>query len=178
MLRKIIDEIEKSIKNECFLAALALALTLPDICGKAEYPTEKCDTKRYISWYNAYVGKFEKPSDPYGTDMPYSSGEIVYNLRCTFLHQGTPNIDVSKVHEERCRVDRFALVITDDYDSGLSMVAYGKGMKIVKREVTVNIKHLCYILCNTASNYFHANKERFNFFDYELIDERNNNLQF
>ena len=35
-----IDEIEKSLENECYIAALALALTLPDICGKAEYPSE------------------------------------------------------------------------------------------------------------------------------------------
>ena len=35
MLLKIIDEIKKSIDNECFIAALTLALTKPDIRGRA-----------------------------------------------------------------------------------------------------------------------------------------------
>ena len=106
MLIKIVDEVKKSIDNECFMAALALVLTIPDICGKAEYPDAGI-SERYIKWYNMYVGKYEKPSDPYGEDMPYSSGEIIYNLRNSFLHQGTPNIDVTKVKEERCKVDKF-----------------------------------------------------------------------
>lgn len=33
MVYGIIKEIESSLKNENFIAALALALTLPDICG-------------------------------------------------------------------------------------------------------------------------------------------------
>lgn len=42
MLMRIIDEMKRSIDNECFIAALMLALSIPDICGKAEYPdTEK-----------------------------------------------------------------------------------------------------------------------------------------
>jgi len=49
MINNIISEIKKSIDNECFIAALALALTLPDICGKAEYPNEG-NTKRYIEF--------------------------------------------------------------------------------------------------------------------------------
>lgn len=38
MLMRIIDEMKRSIDNECFIAALMLALSIPDICGKAEYP--------------------------------------------------------------------------------------------------------------------------------------------
>lgn len=101
MLLKIIDEIKKSIDNECFIAALTLALTIPDICGKAEYPDANI-TERYIKWYNMYVGRYEKFSDSYGIDMPYSSGELIYNLRNSLFHQGTPNIDVMRVKEEAC----------------------------------------------------------------------------
>ena len=88
MIDRIVSEIKTCLENDCYIAALALALTLPDVCGKAEYPNEG-NTKRYIKWYNEYVGKYEKPSDPYGSDMPYSSGEVIYNLRNSLLHQGT-----------------------------------------------------------------------------------------
>ena len=37
MLEKI-EAIEKALDNKSFLPALALALTLPDICGQIEYP--------------------------------------------------------------------------------------------------------------------------------------------
>lgn len=171
MLERIIQEINSSLENGCFVSALALGLTLPDICGKAEYPSLG-NTTRYIKWYNIHIGNNEKPSDPYGTDMPYASGEVIYNLRNSLLHQGTPNITASDVKEERCKVDKFILSISDDYDSGTSMVAYGAGMKIVKRELKINIRHLCYLLCDAASKYYDVNKEKFNFFDYELIDER------
>lgn len=171
MFDRIIKEINSSLESECFISALALGLTLPDICGKAAYPSSNITT-RYITWYNTYIGNAEKPSDPYGTDMPYASGEVIYNLRNSLLHQGTPNITASDVKEERCKVDKFILSISDDYDSGTSMVAYGAGMKIVERELKVNIRHLCYLLCDAASKYYDANKEKFNFFDYELIDER------
>lgn len=49
-----IDEAEMCLENEWFIAALTLALTLPDICGKAEYPDETV-TARYIQWFNTYA---------------------------------------------------------------------------------------------------------------------------
>ena len=42
--------------------------------------------------------------------LPYLSGEVVYNLRNSFPHQGTPNIDVSKIIDSANKVDEFTLV--------------------------------------------------------------------
>ena len=72
-----------------YLAALALSLTIPDICGKAEFP-EYGNTQRYIEWYMKYIGQYEKkplpikalqlPDEDY-IDLyihpPYLSGEVV-----------------------------------------------------------------------------------------------------
>ena len=52
MLLRLIDDMNKALDNDCFLSALSLALTLPDICGKAKYPDEKSTKKRYIDWYD------------------------------------------------------------------------------------------------------------------------------
>ena len=73
-----IDEAEMCLENEWFIAALTLALTLPDICGKAEYPDETV-TARYIQWFNTYVKPYDKPKSKLSEDMPYLSGEVVYN---------------------------------------------------------------------------------------------------
>lgn len=59
-----------------------------------------------------YIGQYEKAPVKSGeTEMPYLSGEVVYQLRCSVLHQGTPNIDSSNIKDETCRIDHFTLVI-------------------------------------------------------------------
>ena len=178
MLNRIIDEIEKSIKNEYFIAALALALTIPDICGKAEFPNEKSINSRYIRWYNEYIGQYEKSIYSEYAEMPYVSGEVVYNLRNALLHQGTPNVDKSKIREERCKVDHFVLTISASHDGGSSGVnAYGLNPdgnepELVVRYMTVNIVNLCDKLTRVARKYYEENQDKFDFFDYELKDIR------
>ena len=172
MIDRILGEIKKSIDNECFIAALALALTLPDICGKAEYPDDSI-AARYIRWYNTYVGQYERPSDPYGSDMPYTSGELIYNLRNSLLHQGTPNIDAKKVKEERCKVDKFILTISDVEDAGLSRVSYGEEYSVEKRVLEVNIINLCSRLTAAVKTYYAHNQSKFSFIRFELDDKRN-----
>ena len=56
-------------------------MSIPDICGKAEYPDIEKTAVRYIKGYDNYVGKYEKPSNTDGGDMHYSSGDIIHKLR-------------------------------------------------------------------------------------------------
>lgn len=48
MVQKIVDDIRVALNNNLYFVALSTALTLPDICGKAEYPDEKSSKKRYM----------------------------------------------------------------------------------------------------------------------------------
>ena len=106
--------------------------------------------------------------------MPYLSEEIIYNLRNSLLHQSTPNIEKSTIHESRYRVDKFELVITgeDGTNGDLSEVAYDKDMNIVQRGLKVHISHLCYILSTAAEDYYKNNKEKFDFIKYSIEDDR------
>lgn len=98
-----IQEIEWNIRDERWQSALALALTLPDICGGIAYPQmvkRYRDGKimedrkglpardvgsQYILWFDTYAAKYFKrnPSDA----QPYLSGERCWQLRCEYLHQ-------------------------------------------------------------------------------------------
>lgn len=174
MVDKIIADIDTSLKSGAYLAALALALTLPDICGKAEYP-DKDTGPRYKSWYNEYVTDTGKSDDIYGKDMPYFSGEVAYQLRCNFLHQGTPNIDKSEIKKERCKIDKFILIIDDEgISTWTSRVAYEKGLNsnIKERELRVDVRAVCYSIKTAAKSYYDANKSLFNFLKYEMDDKR------
>ena len=53
MIIRLVQDIRKALENELYFVALSSALTLPDICGKAAYPTERSSRKRYILWYDA-----------------------------------------------------------------------------------------------------------------------------
>lgn len=41
MVDRIVKEINICLENDCYISALGMALTLPDICGKAKYPQWK-----------------------------------------------------------------------------------------------------------------------------------------
>ena len=100
-LKTIIDDLDKSLKSGCLFSALAFALTIPDICGKAKYKDLKTG-ERYRKWFDEYIGECEKEGatnhgDSKYMGMPYLSGELVYKLRCAFLHSG--GIDVKKIYK-------------------------------------------------------------------------------
>lgn len=123
MLLQIIDDVNNALNAKAYLAALTLVLTIPDICGRAKYG-EIGTKKRYIDWYDEYIGAYENgkkatndnvPSDikicsdtkksldtennP-DDETPYLSGEIVYSLRNSVLHQGTTNFKKNRIKDE------------------------------------------------------------------------------
>lgn len=173
LIDRIIGEIREAQSHGLYLSALALALTLPDTCGKAEYPHEKNNGNRYKDWCKNYV-IIDRCDSPDGCDMPYLNEDVIYSLRNSMLHQSTPNVEQNKIKEERCRVDKFELIISDTNTANgdLSMVAYGKDMRIVRRELSIYVSHLCYILCAAAESYYRDNRGKFDFIQYSIVDER------
>lgn len=91
-----IKDIRKALDNDCLWAALSLSLSIPDICGKIKYPTEK-SRDRFIKWFDEYLGQYEKcPTKEDEIEMPYLSGELFFQLRCAFFHEGTNNVEGNK----------------------------------------------------------------------------------
>lgn len=177
MLQRLIDDMNKALDNDCFFSALSLALILPDVCGKAKYPIEKNNKKRYTNWYNKYVGAYEQCPGEEGK-MPYLSGEVVYQLRCSFLHQGNPNIDKDKINEECCRIDKFVLLtekkkefnILSDSASSSEQFWGDKKIGATYRAYEVNVRRLCFIISACAGAFYKENPELFDFFDFKVVD--------
>lgn len=148
--------------------ALNSALTLPDICGKVAYPDELSSRKRYISWYDEEVGKYENPRDK--ENMPYLSGKVIYSLRCSLLHEGNPNMSNNSSRTD-LPIDKFSLVIEkakpfDIYSDSSSITSIGNENIL---EYSMNVRRVCMILCNVAESYYKDNKDKFHF-NYEIID--------
>ena len=110
--------------------------------------------------------------------MPYLSGEVVYSLRCSFLHQGNPNIEREKIQEDCCKVDHFTLVTEKKKefnslsDSANVSEQFFNGKKIGEtyRSYEVNVRRLCFILSACAKGYYREHPEQFNFFDFSIVD--------
>ena len=49
--------------------------------------------------------------ESHNTSLPYLSGEVVYSLRNSLLHQGTPNIEADRIKDKNNKIDLFELVI-------------------------------------------------------------------
>ena len=170
MILKLIDDVNKALNAECYFSALALTLTFPDICGKAEYP-QNSPTTRYKDWYDEHIGKYEQCLSEQNREppMPYLSGEVVYSLRNSLLHQGTPNIDVDKIKDDKNKINFFELVL----ESKNPFDIYGDAAGIYNNSVKtyrVNVRRLCLILCRCASVYYEANRDKFDFFNCTIID--------
>ena len=170
---ELLGELDKCLENNLYFAALNIALTLPDICGKAEYPAEGV-TARYIKWYNEYIGKYERPDSPYSDEMPYISGEVLYNLRNSIFHQGNPNITKDAIKDQNCKIDHFSLVFSQSLFTGdTSQVSYSSlnPPHIKERAYTLNVRVLCLKLRRVVEGYWNENKEKFNFFNFVIDRE-------
>lgn len=158
MVEIYVNDIENALKNKSYFSALAMSLALPDICGAAEYPNETSTAKRYIEWYNKYLGEYM--SDDRGN--PYLSGEIVYNLRNTFLHAGSPNIDSNKIKDEANQLDRFILILGDGTEIWSATLFINTS--IVKlRTMIVDVTYLCKTICDHSLWYYKNNTNKFHF---------------
>ena len=102
--------------------------------------------------------------------MPYLSGEVVYSLRCSLLHEGNPNVKNDKL-KEGGSIDKFSLVVEknktfNSYSDSSSIENYGDQCV---RKYTMNVRRICEILCSVAESYYKENREKFSF-NYEIID--------
>jgi hypothetical protein len=89
-MQHIADSICASTRTKNWHAALALSLTVPDICGQIEFPEwggPRHVGKRYPTWFDAWVKDrlFRFGAD--GKEFPMS-GADAYALRNAFLHTG------------------------------------------------------------------------------------------
>ena len=170
MINILTKQINESLNNNCYMAALITAIILPDICGKAKYPDLK-NKERYVNWYDEYIGNYEI-NPVQSIDMPYLSGELVWKLRCSLLHEGNPN-----VNRNDTGIDYFELLWQGNqrcaHIMDHAMVQKKEDGSIVKKAYLVNIARICTILCSAAKDYYTKNKNIFEFFNYNISNVDN-----
>jgi hypothetical protein len=164
----VIEEIEKALEAERFLSALALALTLPDICGRAAAAAPKSTGKQYVAWYDAHITPYYEPDFPELGEYPKFDGVACYKLRCTLLHSA---------EMPAASFDTFELTINRPvcgvYSGGLRGYTWPDGDEPKKKSrVRVDIAGLAFRLCQAARVFYEEKREEldFGFANFEVID--------
>ena len=173
MVLKLVKEIDKCLDVECYLVALMSTLSLPDICGKAEFPMDT-PSVRYKKWYDLCVGNCEIDEESKQQGVPYMDGELLYSLRNSLLHEG--NVDVN---EKTCNMQTFEVVVHGRdkshrvFESSSWMNATWNGGVSVptNRAYCINLFSLCERICEAAENYYKCNREKFSFLNGKLLFE-------
>jgi hypothetical protein len=97
-VQRFTDSIRQSVKTQDWYGALMSALTLPDICGKLE-TTNEGSKARSVRWLKQWIEPlYTHKIGPDKREHVFLSAEDCYALRCSFLHEGTSNIE-----EQRAR---------------------------------------------------------------------------
>lgn len=141
-LNPFIDEARASIQNKNWYAALAIALTLPDICSTVESPNKK-GRNVYIDWLknNSQIIKttqIEELSD-------------VYALRCAFLHNGTAEITGQNAKKI---IDSYIFTYDDQPGWKVNNNSFSGEKKILQ----INVSSFVECICQAADNWLNDNK--------------------
>lgn len=157
-----VNEIKLNIEDGRWQSALALALTLPDICGGIAFPElvkryrdgrimldkQKNPSRdvgaQYIRWFDEYAGSFFKISS--GDEQPYICGERCWQLRCEYLHQNK-----GFLNDENEDTVHFHLGV----NCGTSLCELDKTSRQSNRtDIRIDIEQFCLRMCQAARNYY------------------------
>lgn len=178
----IINDVRDSLKHGNYYSALALALTLPDICMKSE---NKDGRQEYINWVDKYIftdkkycafAKFHKDIivaigfevDEYFSELQklqqdetlYKvdniNGTIMYALRCSFLHAGNVKVDTGK-HPLDLKI---SLGIPNSKIKDVPLMSYGFNYK-KEAYAKLDVITFCNVVCDKVEKYYIDNSNNF-----------------
>lgn len=175
-----VEEIELNIRDERWQSALALALTIPDICGGIAFPDlvkryrdgrvmydrQKNPTRdvgsQYIRWFDEFASEHFKisPED----SGPYICGERCWQLRCEYLHQNKGFLN------------------DDSEDNVRFHLGINCGTSVCQMEVDqipsdnenirIDIEQFCLRMCKAARSYYYAvyREKDFSIYNTPVLD--------
>jgi hypothetical protein len=101
----LLEAIAIALKSRNWYAALALALTIPDVCAALEAPNRRTNGEKYAAWFDEYLGAIYGQVNP-DFDEPCLTGGDCYALRCAVLHQTSDDVSEQRARRifERFRI--------------------------------------------------------------------------
>lgn len=104
-MNHLTDAVERSLQSGNWYAGLFVALSLPDIAGWVDDPTQGSNA-RYASWFEHFITPVYTRQVG-GVPHKFLSGDDCYALRCSLLHEGR---DETLHQRARDVLDRFQFI--------------------------------------------------------------------
>ena len=162
-----IESVRDAFKAGLYEPALALALTLPDICAKIEHQSMS-SARGYIEWCDAHI--FTSQS----TDSDVSfTGAALYQLRCSFLHNGDNTIyknegktwkdvkiqvfELMKPKNEHRNELMLKIETWKDTDTDTGDITY---------KAKMNMQYIIDLICNASEEFYDSWQEKDDFDDH------------
>lgn len=149
-LRELTVQIEKLLEANFYVPALYLALIIPDICSKIEYPSEKQKT-RYKRWIVENMDRYDIP--PYSGGFEYLNAEKIYSLRNNLFHES--KMDYRREND----LIQFELLEGKDKFDHFQVITDSQG-NVIRKRMSISIYDLCCRLVAHANTYLKEGKDR------------------
>jgi hypothetical protein len=97
-MENLVLAIRRAVESANWYGAIYLALTMPDICSKLQFPNASGSGARYKAWFDRYL----KPAYTVligGKETVFLAAGDCYGLRCSILHEGSEEISEQRVRE-------------------------------------------------------------------------------
>jgi hypothetical protein len=135
---RFVASIRKNIETENWYAALFIALTMPDICGKMAYPDIEYSGPRYKKWFDGNLADINK-TDIMGTEVVFLTATDCWALRCSLLHQGTDDITEQKAQDI---ISKFEFTTMNMHRIKINNI------------LTLNVAKFCEEICQCVEEWF------------------------
>lgn len=140
-----VEDIYRALDAKAYLSAFALALTVPDILSKVEYPKIRGTGDRYIKWMDEFFLTEEEKkarmenldeTDEVAAILNRIDGRFYYALRNAFLHSG--NNWIKSLKDVKFRLS---------FDGGGSTVVWGYPEGPTWKRHVLSIYDFCMKIC-------------------------------
>lgn len=148
-MERLIDSIYENLKNENWIGALFIALALPDICGKVDYPGIKSSKERYKNWFDDNLQhKYIIEVGANHKRHIFLTGNDLYAFRCAMLHEGSENIENQKAREV---LQAFILL-----PQGSHLNYFSNNNNSGKTYLQISIRDLCLEICESVKKWIES----------------------
>ncbi|MCK4096449.1 hypothetical protein HCY64_10390 [Acinetobacter radioresistens] len=149
-MQQYLDSIRLSLATKNYFGAIAMALTLPDICASIEAENNETSREKYCAWFDSYLSQeYKIPADDWSEEKVLFSAKECYAARCSFLHQGTNITSHQKVLKG---VEKAAPSVSFMKDTIISKVSRND------HEVTLDVDSFCQNMINAVNKWIEDNK--------------------
>lgn len=140
-LEIILSDIEKALQAELWYVALAVTLSLPDICSLLELPEEERSKRRkYAAWFDRNMGRHYR----------FLTGDDCYSLRGGVVHHG-------KFGHVQARYDRIGFTFPGRNRPRIGELLSEDNGGIKESMLVLDVEMFCSTMLAAVREWFTAN---------------------